>query len=73
MNDDSYYRLTAKNFDILDAIEQDPSLMANRYDAADGVEQNDLLNDLKNLATDKSNKNYRGCNTTEFLQYILSD
>lgn len=30
VNDDSYYRLTAKNFDILDAMEQDPSLMANR-------------------------------------------
>jgi len=24
VNDDSYYRLTAKNFDILEAIEQDP-------------------------------------------------
>ena len=25
VNDDSYYRLTAKNFDILDAMEQDPT------------------------------------------------
>ena len=73
VNDDSYYRLTAKNFDILDAMEQDPSLMANRYDAADGVEQNDLLNDLKNLATDKSKMSFRGCNASEFLQCILSD
>ena len=73
VNDDSYYRLTAKNFDILDAMEQDPSMMANRYDAADGVEQNDLLNDLKNLATDKSKMSFRGCNASEFLQCILSD
>ncbi len=73
VNDDSYYRLTAKNFDILDAMEQDPSLMANRYDAAAGVEQNDLLNDLKNLATDKSKMSFRGCNASEFLQSILSD
>ena len=73
VNDDSYYRLTAKNFDILDAMEQDPSLMANRYDVADGVEQNDLLNDLKNLATDKSKMSFRGCNASEFLQCILSD
>ena len=73
VNDDSYYRLTAKNFDILDAMEQDPSLMANRKNASDGVEQNDLLNDLKNLATDKSKMSFRGCNASEFLQYILSD
>lgn len=73
VNDDSYYRLTAKNFDIPDAMEQDPSMMANRYDAADGVEQNDLLNDLKNLATDKSKMSFRGCNASEFLQCILSD
>lgn len=73
VNDDSYYRLTAKNFDILDAMEQDPSLMANRKNASDGVEQNDLLNDLKNLATDKSKMSFRGCNASEFLQCILSD
>ncbi len=73
VNDDSYYRLTAKNFDILDAMEQDPSMMANRYDVADGVEQNDLLNDLKNLATDKTKMSFRGCNASEFLQCILSD
>ena len=73
VNDDSYYRLTAKNFDILEAIEQDPGLMANRKDAADGVEQNDLLNDLKNLATDKTKMSFRGCNASEFLQCILAD
>lgn len=73
VNDDSYYRLTAKNFDILDAMEQDPSLMANQKNASDGVEQNDLLNDLKNLATDKSKMSFRGCNASEFLQCILSD
>lgn len=73
VNDDSYYRLTAKNFDILDAMEQDPSLMANRKNASDGVEQNDLLNDLKNLATDKSKMSFCGCNASEFLQCILSD
>lgn len=73
VNDDSYYRLTAKNFDILEAIEQNPGLMANRKDAADGVEQNDLLNDLKNLATDKTKMSFRGCNASEFLQCILSD
>lgn len=73
VNDDSYYRLTVKNFDILEAIEQDPSLMANRKNAADGVGQNDLLNDLKDLATDKKKMSFRGCNASEFLQCVLSD
>jgi flagellar hook-associated protein 1 FlgK len=49
-NDDSYYLLTAKNFDILSAIEMDSSFLANRYDLTDGVEQNDLLEDLRNMA-----------------------
>ena len=47
--------------------------MANRKNASDGVEQNDLLNDLKNLATDKTKMSFRGCNASEFLQCILSD
>lgn len=47
-------------------------LMANRKNASDGVEQNDLLNDLKNLATDKSKMSFRAT-VPEFLQCILSD
>ena len=47
--------------------------MANRKNASDGVEQNDLLNDLKNLATDKRKMSFSGCNASEFLQCILSD
>lgn len=71
--DDSYYRMTAMNFAILAAITLDPSRMANRYAQGDGVEQNDLLNDLKRLATDKSRMSFRGCSASEFLQCVLSD
>ena len=70
---DSYYQMTAMNFDILTAIELDPGRLANRKDAGDGVEQSDLLQDLKNLATDKDKMSFRGCNASEFLQCILSD
>jgi len=73
VKDDSYYRMTAKNFNILDALEADPALLATRYSAADGVEQNDLLEDLKRLATDKEKLSFRGSNASEFLQCILSD
>ncbi len=73
MNQDSFYWLTAMNFSIYAPVENDPRLLANRYDAADGVEQNNLLEDLKKLATDKDKMTFRGCSASEFLQCILSD
>lgn len=71
--DDSYYQMTAMNFSILAAMELDPSRLANRYDKGDGVEQSDLLKDLRDLATDKEKMSYRGCSASEFLQCVLSD
>ena len=71
--DDSYYRMTAKNFSILAVLEGDPTLLANKYDAGDGVEQSDLLEDLKDMVYDKDQMSFRGSNASEFLQNILSD
>ena len=73
VSDDSYYQLTAMNFSVLAAMELDPTRLANRYDKGDGVEQSDLLNDLKDLATNKEKMSFRGCTASEFLQCVLSD
>ncbi|MBD5460944.1 MAG: flagellar hook-associated protein FlgK [Lachnospiraceae bacterium] len=73
MNDDSYYKLTAKNFDIYDAMMKDPDLLATKKTQGDGAEQNDLLRDLKQLSTDEDKMSYRGGNAGEFLDRILSD
>lgn len=73
VTDDSYYRLTAVNFDILAAMELDPSRLANRYDEGGGVEQSDLLQDLKDLATNKDKMSFRGSSASEFLQCVLAD
>ncbi len=73
VNDDSYYRMTAKNLSILAAMEADPSLMAHKYKAGDGVEQRKLLTDLKNMVNDKTQVSFRGASASEFLQNILSD
>lgn len=70
---DSYYWMTAMNFSVNAVMENDPRRLANRYDAGDGVEQSDLLKDLKNLATDKDKMTFRGCSASEFLQCILAD
>lgn len=73
VDDDSYYRLTAGNLNILEALSKDPGLLSNRKDNGDGVEQNDLLEELKNMAYDKDVMSFRGCSASEFLQCILSD
>ena len=70
---DSYYWMTAMNFSIYEALENDPRRLSNRYDNADGPEQNDLLTDLKSLATDKDKMSFRGASASEFLQCILAD
>ena len=73
VNDDSFYRMTASNFSVLTAMEDDASLLANRYDAGDGVEQNDLLEDLRKMVYDEDVMSFRGSNASEFLQNILAD
>lgn len=70
---DSYYRMTAKNFDILTAVEMDSNLLANKFQEGDGVEQNDLLKELQSMGTDKNKMSFRGATASEFLQNVLSD
>lgn len=70
---DSYYQLTALNFNVSDAVELDPDLLAHRYIKGDGVEQDDLLENLKKIATDKNRMTFRGGTANEFLQCMLED
>ncbi|MDE5893522.1 MAG: flagellar hook-associated protein FlgK [Acetatifactor sp.] len=70
---DSYYQLTAINFTVSEAVELDPDLLAHRYIKGDGVEQDDLLDDLKTIATDKNKMTFRGGTANEFLQCMLED
>lgn len=73
MTDSSYYQMTAKNFSILAAMLENADLLATRKDAADGVEQYDVLTDLQDMMNDKDRMSYRGCKAGEFLKCILSD
>lgn len=72
-NSQSYYLMTAKYFDVSKTVENDPGLLATKKKEGDGEEQNDLLEDIKKLATDKGSMSFRGCSASEFLQCILSD
>lgn len=73
VSDDSFYRMTAKNFSVLVAMELDPDLLATRKDVSDGVEQNDLLEELRLMAYNKGKMSFRGASASEFLQCVLSD
>lgn len=72
-HDDSYYRLTAMNFNVSVAVEEDPGLLSHRYVKGDGVEQDVLLDDLKDIANNKERMSFRGGTASEFLQCILGD
>ena len=73
VSDDSYYRMKAENFSVLSAMENDPGLLANKYKEGDGVEQSDLLKDLKDMVYNKDKMSFRGCSASEFLQCVLAD
>ena len=71
--DDSYYRLTAKNFTVLSAIVKNSNLLATKQNASDGVDNYSLVTDFINMTNDKDIANYRGSATREFLTCVLSD
>ncbi len=71
--DDSYYRLTAKNFTVLTAIKKNSNLFATKKDAAAGADDYSLVTDFMSMTKDKDVANYRGSATCEFLTCVLSD
>ncbi len=73
VSDDSYYRMTAKDVSILVAMEKNPNILANKYSQGDGVEQSDLLKDLRTMVTDRDKMKFRNRSAAEFLECILSD
>ena len=73
MKDDSYYRLTAKNFSILNSMLDDPDLLATKVDSAAGVDEYGNVEKLIKMITNKTEVSFRGASCSEFLTCILSD
>ena len=71
--DDSYYRMTAKNFSILNSMFDDPDLLATKVDGAAGVDEYGNVERLFEMINDKNVVSFRGASTGEFLTCILSD
>ena len=71
--DDSYYRLTAANFSVSDALVENADLLGTHTGTTAGQDKYDVITDLINLGTDKNAMSYRGSSAGEFLQCILAD
>ena len=70
---DSYYLLTAKNFNINKEIIKDTGLFVTTTRGIDEESNSDIIDKLIQLKTDISMMSFRGCNASQFLQCMLSD
>ncbi|MDD6038077.1 MAG: flagellar hook-associated protein FlgK [bacterium] len=70
---DNYYQLTAGNISIATASKLDPSIFATatKEEFEQGVDNPELVQDLKKLQTDTIL--YRGSGGDQFLAYLISD
>ncbi len=73
VDDDSYYRLTAKNFNVLDVLKDDPDLLATKTDQTAGNDEYGNITKLIDMTTDKKAASFRGAPTSDFLVCILAD
>ncbi len=71
--EDSYYRLTAKNLNILDALSEDPDLLATKTDVTAGSDEYHNVTKLIDMTTDKNVAAFRGAQVSDFLTCMLSD
>lgn len=73
VSDQSYYWLTADNFNVFDAMVQDANLLATRGNETAGIDEYSVLTDLKTMFHDKNRMSFRGCSASEYLQCIMAD
>lgn len=72
--DDSYYRITASNFAILDAIKKNPELLGVKQDPeSDGEDQYANMKEVLSILTTAKKLSFRGADSGEFLTCVLGD
>lgn len=67
---DTYYRITAKNFRVREDLLRDPSLLSTSRDMGVDVEKTDILQEIKNLESQKIISLFT---PGEFFETMLSD
>ncbi|MDE6363684.1 MAG: flagellar hook-associated protein FlgK [Lachnospiraceae bacterium] len=68
-----YYVLTAGNFNVEKSIQNDATTMATHTGVVDGVAKYDILDNLKDLSTNKDRMAFRGCSAQSFLICLMGD
>lgn len=71
--DSGYYMLTAGNFNVERSVQNDASTMATHTGATEGESKYDIINNLKELATNKQMMSFRGCSAENFLVCLMGD
>ena len=72
--DDTYFRMTAANFTILDAMKANPELLGVKKDPeSDGESQYDNMKEVLDTLSDSSKLSFRGADAGEFLTCVLGD
>lgn len=70
---DDYYKLTASNFMVNREMQKDGSKFGTTADIKNGVDAQDITQQLLTVASDKDKASFRGCSSKEFLQCLTSD
>lgn len=68
-----YYMLTAGNFNVEKSIQNDASTLATHTGEAEGVSKYDIIDNLKDLSTNKDKMVFRGCDAQSFLICLMGD
>ncbi len=70
---EDYYFMTAKNFAVNTDMLLNPSMLATKETASNGVEASDTVRELLAMFSDKDTLSFRGGAANEFLECILAD
>ncbi len=68
-----YYYITAYNFAVNNELNEDATRLSTKYNASDGVEQKDLIEDVIEMFSDTTKFEFRGSPAGDFLECILND
>lgn len=68
-----YFMLTAGNFNVEKSIQNDASTLATHTGEVDGVAKCDIIDNLKDLSTNKDKMVFRGNNAASFLICLMGD
>ena len=71
--DDGYFQLTAGNFNVSKALEDDPRTMATHTVYTDGESKYDIIAELIDLSTNVDKMQFRGCSAESFLECLMGD